>query len=235
MDKGKIKKSLTETAYSEIKRLMLEQRIVSGQKLLYRELIDLLRMSKTPIINALNRLEQEGFIVSVPNYGFSVKPLDQREIIDSQEVREALECKAVQRAILLGKQADFKILADKLRAYEEYRPYKYDRKKLILNAEFHMQIAAISGNRVLKYLLRRNLEHMILRAEPVDYSQDRMDKFAQDHVDILLYIKKKDISGCQELISKHIQEARDEMILRLSWNNTDDLRSMNFFEEDSES
>lgn len=235
MDKGKIKKSLTETAYSEIKRLMLEQRIVSGQKLLYRELIDLLHMSKTPIINALNRLEQEGFIVSVPNYGFSVKAIDQREIIDSQEVREALECKAVQRAILLGKPADFKLLADKLRAYEEYRPYKYDTKKLILNAEFHMQIAAISGNRVLKYLLRRNLEHMILRAEPVDYSQDRMEKFAQDHADILLYIKKKDISGCQELIRKHIQEARDEMILRLSWKNKDDLRSMNFFEEDSES
>lgn len=57
MDNGKDTKSHIEDAYREIKRLMLQRKLVAGQKLLYRELIDLLHMSKTPIINALNRLE----------------------------------------------------------------------------------------------------------------------------------------------------------------------------------
>ena len=163
-----------DEAYRSIKRLMLQQKLHPGQKLLYRELIQLLGMSKTPIVNALNRLEQEGFVTAEPNVGYAVKPIDEKEIYDSFEVREALEVKAVRQAIKKGTQKQMAVLEKKLRLFEQYIPARYDKKKLMLDCDLHLQIAEMAGNQVLKYLLRRNFEHIILRTRLDQYEIERM-------------------------------------------------------------
>ena len=231
MDKSKDTKSPTEEAYRNIKRLMLQQKLMPGQKLPYRELTDLLRMSKTPIVNALNRLEQDGFVASEINCGYYVKPLDSKEIQDSCEVREALEIKAAQQAVLLGKPDDLALLEERLLAYEQYVPYKYDKRKYMLNAEFHLQMATICGNRVLKYLLRRNLEHILLRAKLDNLGPEGMSASAREHRELFEALKDKDVPGCMELIRNHIQRARDAIIKCLSWEDMDGLESLTFFEE----
>lgn len=60
-------------AYQSIKQLIVNQRLSPGQKLIYRDLEEILGMSKTLIINGLMRLEQEGFVVSKKNRGFFMK------------------------------------------------------------------------------------------------------------------------------------------------------------------
>ena len=222
--------SLIDEAYRSIKRLMLQQKLFPGQKLLYRELIERLGMSKTPIVNALNRLEQEGFVIAQPNVGYTVKPIDVKEIFDSFEVREALEVKAVQQALKNGKPEEMTILEEKLRTFEEYRPDKYDKKKLMLDCDFHLQIAAMSGNKVLKYLLRRNFEHIILRTKLNNYEPRRMDAAAEDHRRLLESMKKKDVSGCVGRIESHISRSRDYVIRCLSEEEQEGIESIPFFE-----
>ena len=121
-------KSLIDEAYRSIKRLMLQQKLFPGQKLLYRELIERLGMSKTPIVNALNRLEQEGFVIAQPYVGYTVKPIDAKEIFDSYEVREALEVKAVRQALKKGRPEQLRVLEEKCQIFERYRPDRYDKK-----------------------------------------------------------------------------------------------------------
>lgn len=64
---GEESKTLIEEAYNKIKQMIFQQTLVSGQRLIYQDLSKILNMSRTPIINALNRLEQEGFAVSPPD------------------------------------------------------------------------------------------------------------------------------------------------------------------------
>ena len=210
---------------------MLQQKIVPGQKLLYRELIDLLHMSKTPIVNALNRLEQEGFVVSEPNCGYYLKPLDTKEITDSSEVREALEARAVQQAIKLGKQNDMEMLEKKLRTLEAYPSSTHDKKKFVLNAEFHLQIADISENRVLKYLLKRNFEHIILRVNLDAFASGNTVASNQEHRKLLESMKKGDIAKSVGLVQRHIQKTRDFIIRILTRKELEELDTMDFFEE----
>ncbi|MGD8387250.1 MAG: GntR family transcriptional regulator [Desulfobacteraceae bacterium] len=224
-------KSRVEEAYRSIKRLMLHRKIVPGQKLLYRELIDLLHMSKTPIINALNRLEQEGFILSENNRGYTVKPIDPQEILDAYEVREALEVKAVQQAVVKGKPADRAILEEKFRACEEYSPPRMDQKKWVLDAEFHLQIAEMSGNKVLKYLLRRNFEHILLRTDLKHYALERMISSSREHEKLLKGILEKDISRSCDLLQEHVRNSATAMMKTLLKEEENELESMNFFEE----
>jgi DNA-binding GntR family transcriptional regulator len=224
-------KTRVEEAYAMIKQLMLQQRVVAGQKLLYREMVEWLRMSKTPIINALNRLEQEGFIVSEANRGFSVKPMEVKEIRDAYDVREALETKAVQQAVQLGRSREFELLSQKVKAYEDYRHYKYDKKKFMLNAEIHLQIAAMADNQALKYLLRRNLEHPILRVRLDNYSPAQMAVSVKEHARLLELMQQRQVAQCVTLVRQHILQARDQMLACVSQAEVESKESQAFFED----
>ena len=222
--------SLIDEAYRSIKRLMLQQKLYPGQKLLYRELVQLLGMSKTPIVNALNRLEQEGFVTAEPNVGYAIKPIDEKEILDSFEVREALETKAVRQALKKGTPAQMALLEEKLRIFEQYRPARHDKQKLMLDCEFHLQIAEMTDNQVLTYLLKRNFEHIILRAKLDRYALERMVEAADEHRELLKQMKHKNETGCVNHIEKHIRKFRDHTILSMAAAEQEGLASLTFFE-----
>lgn len=208
--------SLIEEAYRKIKHLIFLQQLVPGQRLIYDDLAKLLNMSRTPIINALNRLEQQGLVVSESFRGFQVRPMDTQEAWDAFGMREALETYAVKQAIEHATGEDFRKLEEKLEAHESYVPNYYDRKKIQLDAQFHIQIAAMSGNRILKWHLRTNLEHLYLRADLSNYNVDRMAVTPTEHRQLLNRMKNKDTLGSIELITLHIRKARDHVITCLS-------------------
>ncbi len=209
-------KTLIEEAYRRIKRLIFEQKLLPGQRLVYQDLGKLLNMSQTPIINALNRLDQEGFVAYENYKGFFVKPIDFQEIWDAFGLREAMEVYAVKQAIQFSDAKGMTLLEEKLREHEKYRPERYTRKKFLLNSRFHLQIAEMANNQVLKYALKRNLEHIYLRARLDHYDPGGMATATEEHHKLLERMKKRDIQGGIEIIQNHIQKSRDKVIKCLS-------------------
>ena len=80
----------------------------------------------------------------------------------------------------------------------------------------------MARNSVLKYLLKRNLEHIYLRARLDDYDPERMVSSSREHEELLERMKRKDIIGSIEIIQNHIQTARDHVIRCLSEQNSDE-------------
>ena len=216
-------KTLIEDAYRKIKQMIFEQKLVPGQRLVYQDLGDLLSMSRTPIIIALNRLEQDGIVAYETFRGFYVKPLDLQEVWDAFGVREALETYAVELAIKLSDGEDMKVLEQKRLAHERYMPHYYTRRKFLLDAEFHIQIAEMTKNRVLKWLLKKNFEHVYLRARLDSYDPGRMATSVKEHMRLVDRMKKKDVIGSVEIIRSHIQSARDQVIRCLSNDESDEV------------
>lgn len=208
---------------------MLQQKILPGQKLLYRELTKLLKMSKTPIVNALNRLEQEGFVVSEPNCGYSIRSIDITEIMDSSEVREALETKAVSQAVQRGTAEGMAALKKKLDALESYPLMMRDKKQWVLNAEFHLQIAEMAENRVLKYLLKRNFEHIILRVNSEVFPPESTVESNREHRELFKSMQNKDVAASIALIERHIRKTKERVVRFLSRESVEDLETMDFF------
>ena len=136
---GKDPKTRSEEAYRRIKQLIFDQKLVPGQKLIYDDLARLLHMSRTPLINALNRLEQQGLVVSESHRGFYVRPMDLQEAWESFGLREALELYSVQQAVLKATEEDIERLDLSAARYDEYKPHYFDRRKLSLDAVFHLQ------------------------------------------------------------------------------------------------
>jgi len=215
--------TLIQEAYRKIKQMIFEQKLAPGQKLVYEDLGKLLHMSRTPIINALNRLEQDGFVASETFRGFYVKPIDLQEVWDAFGVREALEAFAVEQAIKLGDGADMALVEEKLRDHEVYTPHYYTRKKFRMDSEFQLHIATMAKNEVLRYLLKRNFEHIFLRTRLDNYDLSRMAVSAQEHRKLVERMKKKDIMGSIETLRSHIQKGRDHVIRCLSQEETEEI------------
>ena len=221
-ESGHEAKTLIEDAYRKIKQMIFEQKLVPGQRLVYKDLCNILNMSRTPIINALNRLEQDGFVASETFRGFYVRPIDIQEVWDAFGVREAFEVYAVEQAIKLAKSIDMEVLEEKLRIHEQYIPTYYSRKKFLLDTQFHLQIAAMTNNRVLKWLLKKNFEHVFLRARLDNYNTERMVSSAKEHRRLFERMKKRDVIGGIEIIRNHVQNERDQVIWCLSNGESDE-------------
>jgi DNA-binding GntR family transcriptional regulator len=89
--------SLVEQAYQEIRRRILDNEYPQGHQVLEQELAAELGMSRTPIREALVRLENENFVQLIPRHGMRVVPLAVNDLRDMYEVLTALELTAIER------------------------------------------------------------------------------------------------------------------------------------------
>ena len=213
------KRMLIEQAYQKIKDMIFEQKLAPGQKLIYNDLSQAFNMSPTPVINALYRLEHEDFVVSIPFKGFYVKNIDMQEAWDLFGLREALETYMVEQAVQIAGPADLDLLEEKFSAHAAYNPSVYDRRRFLLDSEFHLQLAAMSKNRKLVRQLAMTFEHFYIRFRFDNMELDRLQTSVAEHRQIIDRIRNKDIHGAREAIHFHIQNARDHIIHCLSNNN----------------
>lgn len=82
-------------AYAEIKRRVLANEYAAGATVPVQEVARLLGISRTPIRDALIRLEKEGLVELVPRYGFRVLPLSARDMLEVYQVLAGLESAAI--------------------------------------------------------------------------------------------------------------------------------------------
>lgn len=145
----KTKEVLGNVAYEQLKEKILRNEYEPGEKIMEQELEQTLGVSRTPIREALRRLAADGLVNIYPNRYSEVATFDQQTIYDIGCIRMSHESIAVQQALQNGSNRDFESLREIAfqceeanRAHDLYNRIRYD-------ADFHMRIAEISGNKTL--------------------------------------------------------------------------------------
>ena len=87
---------LSQKAYSRIRKMLFHNELVAGQKIPFQELADDLKMSATPIIQALKFLEFQGIVRREPNKGYFIEPLILEEVDELFRFRSLLELSLLQ-------------------------------------------------------------------------------------------------------------------------------------------
>ena len=94
---GPERKSLAASAYALLKDQIIDNRLPPGSQKLEEELALQLGMSRTPVREAIIRLEREGFVEVVPRRGVRVRALTKRDVREITEVLTCLESQAAER------------------------------------------------------------------------------------------------------------------------------------------
>lgn len=198
-------------AYRAVKALIAEHKLIPGQKLILRDMEEMLGMSKTPIINGLMMLEQEGIVVSKTNRGFFMKEVTAEEAEHIYDLREKLESISIDYAIANYEDSDLVRLKQKLELYSGYFSPVYDRKRLQYDTDFHMQIAEMGRNQFFIPLIKQFYENIYFSLN-VAFLTANIDEFKLDHAMVVEAIKKKELKRAKEILKKHTRAARKLLV-----------------------
>lgn len=197
--------STTDFAYQKIKELILRGKLSPGQKLLYNDLEARLHISKTPIINALNRLESEGYVYSKKNVGYYIKEINVEEVVQVFEAREILEVANLDSVIKNQTDIGLRNLEKANYEYKNYDTYLFDRKKSLLNSKFHVQLAKMGKNGFLIKYIQHIYEWIDLRFRFTAVPPERAKQSAIEHGEIIKSIREKDITKAKKLLRNHLK------------------------------
>src|SRR3989337_2727157 len=161
--KTRANENLSARVYGQIKRLILCNEIMPGQKLHHQQLSERLGVSRTPVREALTRLVQEGYVAFLPNRGFTCKEIRMQEAEELYDLREALEAFAVQKAIENLTDTGLDRLREKMDLYGCDVQNRFTRERLMYDHDIHLAIAQLAGNETLKKTLGHVFERIVLK------------------------------------------------------------------------
>lgn len=208
MKKLKIPSNLTSLAYKSIKDYILVGRLGEDSRLTEEFLSTQLGISKSPIREALNRLEAEGLIRIEARRGAYLRSFSVKEVADLYDLREALETHAVRTAEFSVEL--FKELHRNVQRLREYLKANEKGKYIDEDMRFHAAIAGATGNTKLCGVLE-NLQNQIwlFRRKTYDISSSTA---ADYHEKILDALEGGDRERAEKKMREHISEVRKNLI-----------------------
>lgn len=201
------RESLGDAAYEKLRLWILDGSLRSGEGLREVDLARRLKTSRTPVREALRRLEAEGLIDRSPSGGYVLHAFTREDLAMIYDVRESLEALAAQRAARNRNRAHLGRLADTLEAMDLAIARKDDAKVEELASSFHATIAEASGNWYLCDLLKNVRDVMVRyrpRKTPYTVYESEMQR---DHYKILEALTNQDADECERLVRQHIDHA----------------------------
>ena len=197
-------KTLSQKVFESLKVNILNFSYLPGVKLSDDEIAAELRVSRTPVREALNRLSELGLVEAKSNKGFRVKRFLAREIEDLYVLRATLECLAVRLTIKRMNPEAEKQLRNTLSDYPQIIKSGDLWRFNLVDTKFHDMIARLSGNSALRETLS-NLYDKIQIIRRYDHLRaGSLENTYQEHLQILEYILRRDVKKSEQSMSKHI-------------------------------
>ena len=204
--------SSQDKAYAYLKDRIIHFGYRPNQRLKALEIARHLDLSRTPVKEALSRLEQEGLVRRDLGSGYVIEPIRARDILNMYKVREILEVEAAREAVAHITPATIESLAailDKARGLlQEGRLDEFMRT----NREFYLTIFAAARNDVLLHILEGlNCRIWSMGSIVVKRYPPRADQILLENRRVLKALRSRDRKAIEHAIRAHIQAAGENV------------------------
>ena len=204
--------NLTETAYATVLGMILDGHLAGGTIIEERALTETLGISRTPLREALGRLEGERYIRR-QGRKLVVHRLTERELLQILHLRKVLEVEAA--GLAAGRIAPHDLQS--LREAHDVFLEPAGRSKDVfwdIDARLHQAVARACGNTMLHELV----VDLKRRTKPygVDIPEHRYEKIRIEHLAILDRIEAGDGQGAAHAMAEHLDVAREDLIRSIS-------------------
>lgn len=200
-----------DRVYTELRDGLLRGDFPMGRRLVEQKLAARFRTSRTPIREALRRLEGDGHVVRDPAGGLCPTVPSVRSMRDLYDVRLALEDLVVRRAAATGDRGLLDEIAHVWHALDaEWReggPHEAGPGFVARDEDFHERLAEASGNAyALRQLRDVNARIRILRIHDFT-SADRIRSTIREHVEIIDAVRAGDVASAASYMAAHVQRS----------------------------
>jgi DNA-binding GntR family transcriptional regulator len=201
--------NLKDLAYKTIKSSIVECVFLPGSFLRDCDLVEQLGISRTPIREAISRLEQENFVKIIPQRGVMVQGVGYREISDIFQVRVIIEPYILRNYF---EQLDLALIGDLRKGFLRAKAEDNESDKYRLDDELHATIRSLCPNKYLVDLLDNIYEQNHRLRILCGKSKTRLEKSVDEHIEILELIEARRIGEAADCLEKHIQNSKTSAI-----------------------
>jgi len=201
--------SLVGQAYQELKRIILEHQVPLGGKLNEGELAAALGISRTPVREAINRLEKEGLVQIFPQRGAFVVRFSEKDVFELFLIRENLEGLAARLAAERVNEGDLAKLESCIQGFKEPFAERDVQRYAREDFKFHQTVVALSdAQRLIKMISTLHDHIRIFRLTTLGLST-RMKTSLSEHRLLIDTFRKRDSEGAEQRMRHHIRHVRD--------------------------
>jgi DNA-binding GntR family transcriptional regulator len=199
-------RSRADFVYESLRDAISDGRIGVGERVREEDIAHNLGVSRTPVREALQRLQQRGLLVFGSGRGLVVAQLSQHQVLQLYAMREILEGSAAGFAAQHATPADIAIL---YRLQKELADAKPDPVLLVaLNRRFHQAIHEAAHNQYLRQTLDMLHDSMALLHNATFRVPSRRAESDEEHRRIVAAIEKRDPDAAEEVARQHVRQAQ---------------------------
>lgn len=189
-----------DEAYIKLRRWIINGTLKAGSKLKDKELAEQLGVSRTPIREALLRLEDEGFVQSKPNSSTNVSPIDLENSVQLYNIVCSLENLALTQSFAVFTEEHIKAMEESNKRLLKHLNNKDFESAIMADNDFHFVYIKLSKNKELEKILfeiKQKLNRLVL------YYFEKIENAHlsyEEHEKIIAAIRKKDLSAALSAI-----------------------------------
>ncbi len=201
-----------ERAYRHIKTLILSAELPPGAPINEVQIARELKISRTPLREAIRQLEHDGLVVRYPNKGVFVRQLAMKEFFEIWQIREWLEPLACEIATRNIDKSILRELEEELLRFREEDPgieeYEIHHR---IDVQLHSLILEAAGNLTLKKVID-SLNNHIMHIRMV-HTPERLQASVAEHMEIISGLLAGDPAMASGAMRKHLENARENISL----------------------
>ncbi len=201
-------KVTAQQIYQSLRSMILDLELAPGSRFTETQVADFFQVSRTPVREALQRLEVENQITIRPKQGCFVRAIDIGRIRDYYDVRVAIETMTVQLACARMSDAALQELAQLWDPEQLHFGATPDDRIKLAEEEFHLRLAQGSGNEALVRYLADINDHIrvVRRLGWPDYAS--IEDTYREHFDICNLILRRDATAAESCMLQHIRKSQ---------------------------
>lgn len=193
-----------DNAYFALKQRIIDGELRPNQAVNEETLATLLGVSRTPLREAIQRLEKEKFLVRQPNGRLKVASLNMKEVEEIFLIRSMLEGYIAKNAASLATAKDIEILTNMLKKIKQSFQLGEHQNFVSYGFEFHDYLSEISGLKTFARILNHLRDHSLRYCRFVSMSGDWNTQADEEHGLILQMIAEKNGYGAEKAMQDHI-------------------------------
>lgn len=195
---------LRETIYEQLRADILQLRLPPGTEIREAELAARFEVSKSPVRDALMRLEREALVITSPRQGYRVAPVSLADVQDMFHLRAALERACMERIVRQASDAELATLEP----FRNYQPDAWAGGFIEYNRAFHRTLAELAANVRMREQLADLIDQMervvLMSVNKVRQGSGNTQSLVDEHCRMIDALQERQVRRAERLAEQHI-------------------------------
>ena len=207
---------IREIAYEVLKHAIITGEIPAGERIVETDYAERLHISRTPLREALRKLERDGLVEYVLRRGVVVRAFTIADVEEIYTIRNALEMLTLPAIVKNATEEDIAALKEHLREMDEVMAHGDIETLSPMARAFHSQLTGLCRqNRILRVI--EGQDEFITRFSAMAIRQeDRLAQAHEEHYKLVEFVEQKDLEHFQKLMNRHIERSKENCLAALA-------------------